>query len=227
MESNESKILRIEEKFQDHVLTEIVNTDDVKVFDFKKPGTGTYSQRWVISGGRLIVTGDCYDSIYKWSSSLTLDFLANCNLSYFSGKCTSDKDGYEQKHFDDDHATLYMKRLASDNIFNNIENYITTDEHEEKFDISDGDWNNFNISDKFEMIKEFISDEVDSYNDVNSIFNRENSIDAVEFMTNDDHEFMFGQEAWEHESHLLSHTVTPFHHLAALRVANKKYPNSF
>lgn len=225
MESNESKLLRIEEKFQDHVLTEIVNTDNIKVFDFKKPGTNTYSQQWIISGGRLIVTGDCYDSIYKWSSPIDLNFLSGCNLSYFSEKCTADKDGRNQTHYDDDHASLYMKRLACDNMFDKIDEYMTTDAHEEKFDLDDKKWNEFSIDDKFEMVREFMEEEVDDYTDVDSMFFRENAIDAVEFMTNN--EFMFGEEAWEHETNLLTHTITPFHHLAALRVANKKYPNSF
>lgn len=227
MESNESKLLRIEEKFQDHVLTEIINTDNIKVFDFKRPESITYSQRWVISGDRLIVTGDCYDSIYRWSgnNNLTLDFLSSCDLSYFNSKCTADKDGYDQKHYDDDHASLYMKRLASDNIFNNIENYIKTDEQDEKFNMDINQWDQFNVGEKFEMIREFIEEESDSYLNADSMFIRENEVDAIEFMS--ENEFMFGEEAWEHEQHLLSYTPTPFHHLAALRVANTKYPNFF
>ena len=225
MESNESKLKRTEEKFQNHVLTEVVSTNDIKVFDFREPGTSTYSQRWVIDGGRLIVTGDCYDSIYKWSSEITLPFLAECDLSYFSSKCTADRNGSDQIHYDDIHASLYMKRLACDNMFDKIDEYFTTDEHEEKFDISQSDWDNLSIGAKFEMVKEFIEEEVDQFTDVDTMFDRNDSVDAVEFMS--DNEFMFGEESWEHESNLLSHTSTPLHHLAALRVANEKSPKSF
>ena len=77
----------LERRFEKHILTTILNTENLKVFEFRREDSRHLLQRWIIDRGTLIVMGDCYDSIYRWNDSgLTLEFLASCELDYFSSK---------------------------------------------------------------------------------------------------------------------------------------------
>lgn len=206
----------IEKQFEKHVLTTVLNTDNIKVFDFKREdGNINMYQRWIIDHGTLIVLGDCHNAIYKWNEkSVSLEFLASCDLGYFSSKCLADKDGYDQKVYDADEACIILKNIASERILSNYD------------DFTDTEFQNLNDDERFELVKHIIKDEL-NIRDVVSLFYHDTIQSAYDFLSESDNEFMFGCDGWEYGHELMQLTNIPKWHLSALRVANKKHPNTF
>lgn len=127
------KLDELTARFTAHDLEIVLDTDRLKVFDFKNKNRSIHNyQRWVIDRGTLIVTGDNYASVYRWNDTgITLKFLAECNLDYFSSKCIADKDGDTQKTFDSEYAETMLKQIAVDHVCANLsqrtENIIPDD----------------------------------------------------------------------------------------------------
>jgi hypothetical protein len=205
--------------FKDHVITEVLNTDNIKVFDFRRSdGSVNLYQRWIIDRGALIVQGDCYSSIYRWNSTgISLEFLAKCNLDYFNEKCLADKDGQGQRVFDESKAKEYLKRIASDNILENCD-----DEFEGI------KWEDMDYDKRFELVTPIIAMEldIDEY-EVDSYFYSENPYDCYSILSSKDNEFMFGSNGWEYGSGIEQLTRVPKWHLAALKVAYEKFGDIF
>lgn len=65
-----------------------------------KPGTGMYSIRYVIQGPVLMVWGDLESAVYRWSSPVSWEFLAGCDLQYFEGKCEASPKGRDYEDYD-------------------------------------------------------------------------------------------------------------------------------
>lgn len=212
---------KIKEFFKDHVLTEVLNTPDLKVFDFKVENTNHLWQRWIIDKGTLIVQYDCWDAIYRWNNTgLSLKFLAGCNIGYFSEKCVADKDGITQTEYDAEYAEELMKGIACDNIFHSNPEALE--------DITDKQWDTLEVDDKLKVVIPIIleeSDDVDKWDLENGYFYHQFESDAMTFMMESNNEFLFGCDAWEYD--LTKLTKTPFFHLGALRMAQEKYPNTF
>lgn len=209
---------KLEARFENHELTEVHNADGFKVFSFRnKNGDGFFYQRWIIDRGTLIVQGDCYDAIYKWNeSNITLEFLATCDIWYFNEKCRADKDGQAQKKFDASSAEDYLKVIATDRILEN------SDEFE------DIDWKAMSSKERFDLVRPIIVRTLDiDDDDVDGLFCCENASEGYEILNKKEHRFMFGIDGWEYAQNLEVLTITPRMHLAALRVAYKKYPNAF
>ena len=206
--------------FKDHKLTTVVDLHKLKIYDFKRSDSGMYKQRWVLDGGTLIVTGDCFDAIYKWyGPGISLKFLLGCNLGYFSSKCVADMDGRNQTTYCEENAEEMMKTIAVDNIYINGDNDILDN-------ILSKDWDKLDLTTKFELVKPIIIEETDCDNyDLDRMFYYEREGDAFDFMSKSENEFMFGSNAWEYK--LQQKTTTPYLHLAAITAASQLYPQLF
>jgi hypothetical protein len=167
---------QLKERFKDHVLKEVLNTDKIKVFDFRKSDGSTWCyQRWIIDLGTLIVQGDNYEAIYRWNpTNVTLKFLANCGLGYFSEKCRADKDGDRQEVFDDNYAADFLKSIAVENIYQNGD-----------IDIEPDEWERLSNEKKLEVVKPFIMDRLDLDYDFEfrSLLYAENPYEAMEILS--------------------------------------------
>lgn len=69
-----------------------------------KPDSGQFAIRYVIMGPVLMVWGDLECAVYRWSSHVTWDFLAGCDLQYFEGKCEASPKGRDYEDYDPDMA---------------------------------------------------------------------------------------------------------------------------
>ncbi len=61
-----------------------------------KPGSGFESATYLIGchyRGLLVVAGDLGDAMYQWYDRISLEFLADCELDYFAGKCMASESG--------------------------------------------------------------------------------------------------------------------------------------
>jgi|ERR1035437_4921885 hypothetical protein len=216
------KVEKLRERFKSHILTEILNTENIKVFTFRKEDTVNLSQRWIIDRGTLIVQGDCYDSIYRWNdSSITLKFLATCDLGYFSSKCIADQGGSNQTEFDSEYASNYLKEIAADHIY---EEFGSEKEEIEEIE----NWGKLDLKEKITIVKPIILRElnIDDY-DFECLFCFENVYEAAEFLHNSEYEVLFGIDGWEYCRNLEVKTTVPRFHLAALKEAYSRYPDAF
>lgn len=68
---------------------------------WKRPGSGTYSIRYVIQGPVLMVWGDLECAVYRWSSIISWEFLAGCDLQYFESKCEASVKGRDYEDYDE------------------------------------------------------------------------------------------------------------------------------
>lgn len=208
---------RAKKHFTEHVLTKVVDAEGIKVFRFAKPDTGIYSQQWIIQGGKLIVTGDCYAAIYQWSGAVNIPFLANCGIGYFSEKCCADKDGQFQRKFDSSECVDKLKGIAFDRIY----------EDEGLFAEEFEGWAEMNLAQKEEICKPIIMRECgfDFNHEYEGVFEHETIQEAHEVISKSEYRFMFGTDTCEYE--LKSRTATPYFHLAALQVAHEMFPDIY
>ena len=202
-------------RFDKHELKEILNTEDLKVFTFREPGTNNLFQKWIIDYNSLIVKGDCFDAIYSWGGKISLDFLANCSLDYFSSKCLADRHGYEQSEFDHNGYEQKMKSIAIEHIsseFNLPEEHLGFDELSD--DIKFEKCKQVYLSNSSEMYSEWEFDDLFQHDTENSVH---------EAMSQ--HPGIFGEDTWEYN--FIAKTITPYFHLAALKSAHNKYGDVF
>ena len=85
----------IRDDFKNHVATFREWTDGKgagATIEWANPKSGQYRITYLIHGYFLMVYGDCGEAIYSWPAPncvdrLTLEWLADCELPYFAGKC--------------------------------------------------------------------------------------------------------------------------------------------
>lgn len=82
------------------------------VLNWRNPGNSNYAMRYVLYRHYLIVTGDIGFAVYNWSQPLTWQFIAECSLDYFAGKCCASEKGSRFKDWD-----LGVARRKLDELF--------------------------------------------------------------------------------------------------------------
>lgn len=85
--------------FKDHRAT-FGNQGELQTLDWRKPDSWHCAIRYVIQGPVLFVWGDLEAAVYRWSSNISFDFLAGCDLQYFEGKCEASPKGRDYRDFD-------------------------------------------------------------------------------------------------------------------------------
>lgn len=60
---------------------------------WKKPGSSTYWMDLFVTYDSLMVRGDLGEAIYCWHGRVTPEFLLDCELDYFMGKCEASEKG--------------------------------------------------------------------------------------------------------------------------------------
>jgi hypothetical protein len=96
--------------FADHraTVTEHAPADEsqwrIETLYWAKPGTGHLAVRYIIMGPVLMVWGDLESAVYRWSSVISWNFLAGCDLQYFESKCEASPKGRDYEDYDSDLA---------------------------------------------------------------------------------------------------------------------------
>lgn len=206
-------------RFENHELTIHVNTDEIVVADFSKPKTDPQAwdlyQKWIIVGSTLIITGDCGAAVYQWERSndfrIGLGFFKSMGITYFNEKCKADRTGESQRVFDADYATERMFEIVIERALDELIDFEPSE-----------DFNSLSNRAKFDYIK--INLEYEPFENIDDYeFNCDNIFEAYDFMQRNQE--VFGSDTWENDLEKLS--ITPYFHLAALKVANEKYPDAF
>lgn len=99
-----------------HQVIEHSNENNIEKLVWKKPGSSNCAVYYLLYGGSLVVLGDLGDAIYKWYSSINLEWITTCNLGYFSGKCEASEKGRSGNNYDwdEDLAEKELKEIFSD-----------------------------------------------------------------------------------------------------------------
>lgn len=211
-------LTNFKEKFKDHELTINLDNGDHKILLFKNPNKSSYWIKFIITGNTLVVLGDCESAVYTWSSSISLEFLANLNLYYFSSKCEASPEGRRQEEFTSKPNEILQKMVVD---------HILDDMDSESFDV---------ISTIPDLDKRFVEcikyqlanvecefDDVDSVKSLLSISSEHCIHDIIN--NSSDLEPFLGMDFWERFPNFQEKTSTPKFHLAALKMLHEKYPN--
>jgi hypothetical protein len=105
-----AQIEQLQKWFADHRATVAAHDPadesqyEIQTLYWAKPGTGHLAVRYVIMGPVLMVWGDLESAIYRWSSVISWEFLAGCDLQYFESKCEASPKGRDYEDYDSDLA---------------------------------------------------------------------------------------------------------------------------
>lgn len=109
--------------FNEHVPRHAVMSDmaahdlgDIQLLDWRKPGTGIYGVRYILDGGKLMVTGDLGEAVYVWGGTLTFQSIANMDASYFHSKCEASELGRTYAGWSKDVALYNVEQIAKDHM---------------------------------------------------------------------------------------------------------------
>lgn len=196
-----TKLDTFRKDFEDHVLTTLHESEDLKVYHFANPYRISLWQRWIFTGSKLIVTGDCYDSIYSNGPFQSIESAARCNLSYFSGKCSADRDGYRQSKFDGEVATESIHEMICQN-FEDLALFEESDPTEDKLEAIERHLENCDDVWQSEIPRHF-----------------EDEFDTVTWLRENTH--IVGDDWWDGIS-LNAVNNHPYWHLAAIKEAAKQ-----
>lgn len=75
---------------------------------FKRPGTSIYFMDLIILRTNLYVSGDLGAAVYRWSESVTPQFLLGCDCDYFLGKCEASEYGRKPVEWDGQAAEAWL-----------------------------------------------------------------------------------------------------------------------
>ncbi len=103
------------EWFKDHI-AKVTTAPDSPLgpttwVEWRKPGTWNYGVVYCITGHFLAAMGDLGDSIYQWPQSISLEFLAGCDLDYFESKCQASEHGRDHKERDERVAATRLREI--------------------------------------------------------------------------------------------------------------------
>lgn len=76
---------------------------------FKRPNSGFYYIEFIMHNNYVHVTGDVGEATYWWSDRHDLAWVSQCDLSYFSSKCTASPVGVPFKTWTEKTATRYLE----------------------------------------------------------------------------------------------------------------------
>lgn len=95
-------------EFENHVATysrlALPNGGLMEWLQWKNPNSSNYAIWYVRYGGFLCVFGDAGDAVFQWHEVVSLEFIANCSLDYFEGKCQASPYGRRFRSWDEETA---------------------------------------------------------------------------------------------------------------------------
>jgi len=115
--TNEKELQKeLQDMFKKHEATYKVIDDGFVVLVWREPGTMTSMINYIIHGATLMVYGDHYEAIYRWSLPISFQFLAGCELGYFHEKCCASPEGRQWRRWDEKKAIKDFKDYVKDRL---------------------------------------------------------------------------------------------------------------
>lgn len=79
---------RLKSNFKDHIAT-LTEHGDLKVLDWRKPGTIFYYVRYVFDGNKIYITGDLGEAVFHLTWKAEIHSFDNIGLGYFHEKLSA------------------------------------------------------------------------------------------------------------------------------------------
>jgi hypothetical protein len=116
---------RLDEKdqqrcFGKHVAEYKKLDENMELLEWGQPEHSNGRIIYIIRGATLMVYGDHYEAIYRWSGSIDFQFLAGCHLGYFHEKCCASPNGREFRTWDEKEAVADFKEYVKDHLRDNM-----------------------------------------------------------------------------------------------------------
>lgn len=92
--------------------------------EWRHPDRSDYYVMYHRIGSMLLVTGDLGEAVYRWYSrdeQLTLQWISNCNLDYFQGKCCASEVGSKYEEWDSGAAKKYLEEQLRELVKEKVE----------------------------------------------------------------------------------------------------------
>lgn len=100
-----------EEWFRDHIAT-LTEHGDLKILDWKEPGTIMYYIRYVFDGNKMYITGDLGEAVFCLTWKADIHSFNGLSLGYFHEKLSAyHEDKYD---FDSDKAVKRLREWLND-----------------------------------------------------------------------------------------------------------------
>ncbi|KEI02889.1 hypothetical protein G8T76_10695 [Clostridium botulinum C/D] len=121
MNRDEELKQEIKEKwFKDHK-AKLIDCGNIKILEWKKPGTIYCYTRYVFDGNKIYITGDLGEAIFNLTWNADIHSFNDINTSYFHEKLAAFSDS--KYDFDSDEAVKSLKEwkeeLLQDRVFEN------------------------------------------------------------------------------------------------------------
>ena len=81
--------------FKNHKIN-VKEIENIKIIDFKTPGTNEYYIRYIFDNDKIIVTGDLGSAIYEWNGCITLKKISIMGPHNFNQKCSCSSEGKQE-----------------------------------------------------------------------------------------------------------------------------------
>lgn len=99
--------------FKDHIAT-LTECGDLKVLDWRKPGTCVYAVRYVFDGGNMYISGDIGEAVFRLTWKADVHTFNGISTGYFMEKmCAYSNDRWD---FDGKDAAKYLKEWLDERI---------------------------------------------------------------------------------------------------------------
>ena len=131
--------------FSDHV-AKLTEYDEVSILEWKEPGTSMYSVKYIMSGNKLMISGDLGEAIFDLTWNASVGSFEDIHLGYLMGKLSCSSRG--KFNFDEDLALKQLKEWAANQLYGEENDAFIED-----------------IKEVYESIKDCIEDSstIDSY----------------------------------------------------------------
>ncbi len=97
--------------FEDHI-AELIDRGDIKILNWKKPGTGIYRVRYVFDGCMMYISGDIGTAVFWLTWNADVHSFNKVSIGYFTEKLSAFSD--ERWDFDADKAVKRLREWLND-----------------------------------------------------------------------------------------------------------------
>lgn len=112
------------EWFKNHE-AKLTELDGITILDWREPGTGMYSVRYIFAGSRLYISGDIGEAIFNLTWNVTPESFDDVELGYFLGKLSCHS--RERWHFDEKKALNDLREWYEEASFDTGDKYYNID----------------------------------------------------------------------------------------------------
>lgn len=99
-------------KIKEYISSDEKN-DKIKILKWADPKTSTYSIKYIIDNNVLFVSGDLGFAVYRWTSCVDFEWLADLSIDYFCSKCEASEKGHKYFEWENFRTSRGMSEIEN------------------------------------------------------------------------------------------------------------------